>query len=172
MAEGSEFHMLNQYENEANIEAHILTTGPEIWRQTQGKITHFVAGLGTCGTITGNGRFLKGKNPEVKIIGVHPEDGHDIPGVRSLRQLKQTKLYHPDEYDALVEINNRESFAMSMRLNREDCIIAGPSSGMALCGALKIIEDQQIGPGCIFAKFQEKQCCGVCRVVIFSYDSG
>ena len=137
-----DYHMLNQYENEANIEAHILTTGPEIWRQTQGKITHFVAGLGTCGTITGNGRFLKGKNPEVKIIGVHPEDGHDIPGVRSLRQLKQTKLYHPDEYDALVEINNRESFVMSMRLNREDCIIAGPSSGMALCGALKIIEDQ------------------------------
>jgi cysteine synthase/rhodanese-related sulfurtransferase len=136
------FHMLNQYENEANVEAHIRTTGPEIWRQTEGRVTHFVAALGTCGTITGNGRFLKGENPDVKVIGVHPEEGHDIPGVRSLRQLKQTKLYHPDEYDGLVEVSNREAFDMAMRLNREECIIAGPSSGLALCGALKVIADE------------------------------
>lgn len=133
--------MLNQYENPANFEAHVHTTGPEIWRQTEGTVTHFVAGLGTCGTITGNGRFLKSKNPDVQVIGVHPEEGHDIPGVRSLKQLKQTKLFLPEEYDALVEVSNQEAFDLCLRLNREESLIAGPSSAMALVGALKVIED-------------------------------
>jgi len=137
-----EFHMPNQYENEANLEAHVLSTGPEIWRQTEGKVTHFVAGLGTCGTITGNGRFLRAKNPGVQVIGVHPEEGHDIPGVRSLKQLELTKLFVPQEYDAVVEVSDREAFDMCLRLNREESIIAGPSSAMALAGALKVIEDQ------------------------------
>jgi len=80
IAKQPEFHMLNQYGNQANPEAHYKTTGPEIWRQTQGKVTHFVAGLGTCGTITGTGRFLKEQNPNVQVLGVHPNEGHDIPG--------------------------------------------------------------------------------------------
>ncbi|MEE2829269.1 MAG: pyridoxal-phosphate dependent enzyme [Myxococcota bacterium] len=142
LADQPDFHMLNQYENEANLEAHIRTTGPEIWRQTEGKVTHFVASLGTCGTITGNGRFLKGKNPAVQVIAVHPEEGHDIPGVRSLRQLQQTKLFHPEEYDTLIEVSNEEAYAMCLRLNREESLIAGPSSGLALAGALKVVEDQ------------------------------
>lgn len=133
--------MPNQYENEANLEAHVLSTGPEIWRQTEGKVTHFVAGLGTCGTITGNGRFLKGKNPGVQVIGVHPEEGHDIPGVRSIKQLELTKLFLPHEYDALVEVSDADAFDMCLRLNLEESIIAGPSSAMALVGALKVIED-------------------------------
>lgn len=137
-----EFYMPNQYENEANLEAHVRTTGPEIWRQTEGQITHFVAGLGTCGTITGNCRYLKGKNPGVQVIGVHPEEGHDIPGVRSLKQLELTKLFVPQEYDALVEVRDADAFDMCLRLNREESMIAGPSSAMALVGALKIIEDQ------------------------------
>ncbi len=134
--------MPNQYENEANLEAHVRTTGPEIWRQTEGKVTHFVAGLGTCGTITGNGRFLKGKNAGVQVIGVHPEEGHDIPGVRSLKQLELTKLFVPQEYDAIVEVSDKEAFDMCLHLNREESMIAGPSSAMALVGALKVIEDQ------------------------------
>jgi len=137
-----DFHMLNQYENEANIEAHIKTTGPEIWNQTQGRVTHFVASLGTCGTITGNSRFLKSKNPDIRIIGVHPEEGHDIPGVRSLRQLQQTKLFCPDEYDELVAVSNRDAFDMCLRLNREESIIAGPSAGLALAGLLKVMVDE------------------------------
>ena len=80
-----EFEILDQYVNEANPDGHYRTTGPEIWRQTQGQVTHFIAGLGTCGTITGTGRFLKEKNPNVKVLGVCPEEGHDIPGVRSQR---------------------------------------------------------------------------------------
>lgn len=136
------FVLLDQYTNEANPDAHFRTTGPEIWRQTEGKITHFVAGLGTCGTITGNGRFLKGKNPAVKVLGVYPEDGHDIPGVRSKRQLGQTKLYFPKEYDGEVEVTDREAYDLCLRLNREESIIAGPSSGMALAGALKLVPDE------------------------------
>ncbi len=134
--------LLNQYQNEANPDSHYRTTGPEIWRQTEGKITHFVAGLGTCGTITGTGRFLKEKSDSLKVIGVYPESGHDIPGVRSLVQLQQTQLYRPDEYDQQVEVLNREAFDMCLRLNREESIIAGPSSGMALVGAIKTLPDE------------------------------
>jgi cysteine synthase/rhodanese-related sulfurtransferase len=136
------FHQLNQYENPANPDAHYRTTGPEIWRQTGGAITHFVAGLGTCGTITGTGRFLKQKNPAVKVLGAHPAEGHDIPGVRSITQLRLTRFYLPDEYDGQVEVSDEEAFEMCLRLNREESIIAGPSSGMALAGALKLVPDQ------------------------------
>ena len=137
-----EFHMLNQYENEANFEAHIRTTGPEIWRQTAGTITHFVSAMGTCGTLTGNGRFLKSKRSDIRVIGAHPAEGHDIPGVRSLRQLEQTKLFKPEEYDQLVEISDQDAYAMCLRLNREEGIIAGPSAALGLLGALAAIDDQ------------------------------
>ena len=89
------WHQLNQYKNPANPDAHFRTTGPEVWRQTQGAVTHFVAGLGTCGTITGTGRYLKSKNKDVKVMGVHPQEGHDIPGVRSLRQLRLADFFSP-----------------------------------------------------------------------------
>ena len=142
IADRPDFHMLNQYANEANPEAHYKTTGPEIWRQTDGKVTHFVCGLGTCGTITGTGRFLKEQDHSVKVLGVHPQEGHDIPGVRSILQLQQTKLFFPDEYDGLIEVTNQEAFDLCLRLNREESIIAGPSSAMALSGAFKLIADE------------------------------
>ena len=93
IAEQAHFLMLNQYTNEANPGAHYETTGPEIWRQTEGRVTHFVAGLGTCGTITGTGRYLKEQSADVQVLGVHPSEGHDIPGVRSIRQLQQTQFF-------------------------------------------------------------------------------
>jgi cysteine synthase/rhodanese-related sulfurtransferase len=136
-----DFHMLNQYVNPANPDTHYQTTGPEIWRQTEGRVTHFVAGLGTCGTITGTGRYLKEQDPNIKVHGVHPVAGHDIPGVRSLPQLAQTALFAPDKYDELVSVNNQEAYELCLRLNREESIIAGPSSGMALAGALKLVPD-------------------------------
>jgi cysteine synthase/rhodanese-related sulfurtransferase len=142
IAERPGFHMLNQYVNEANPEAHYKTTGPEIWRQTEGKVTHFVAGLGTCGTITGTGRFLKEQNAAVQVLGVHPGEGHDIPGVRSIRQLEQTQLFRPAEYDGLTEIQNQAAFELCLRLNREESIIAGPSSAMALAGAFELVPDE------------------------------
>lgn len=140
------WHQLNQYKNPANPDAHFRTTGPEVWRQTEGKITHFVAGLGTCGTITGGGRFLKSKNGNVKVLGVHPSEGHDIPGVRSLKALKLTDFFLPKEYDGIQEIGNEDAYRMCKRLNQEESIIAGPSSGMALAGALKMVPDE---PGAV-----------------------
>ena len=140
-AQKDEYVLLDQYANEANPGAHYLTTGPEIWRQTEGKVTHFVAGLGTCGTITGTGRFLK-EQGDVKVLGAYPEEGHDIPGVRSQRQLAQTKLYRPEEYDGEVEVTDREAYDLCLRLNREESIIAGPSSGMNLAGAFKLVPDE------------------------------
>jgi len=136
------FVMLNQYGNRANPDAHYRTTGPEIWRQTAGSVTHFVAGLGTCGTITGTGRFLKEKSTGVKVIGVYPGEGHDIPGVRSIRQLEQTDFFSPEQYDGLVEVENRNAYEMCRRLSREESIPAGPSSGLALAGALEAIPDE------------------------------
>ena len=146
MAEQPGWHQLNQYKNPANPDAHFRTTGPEVWRQTQGKVTHFVAGLGTCGTITGTGRFLKSKNKEIKVLGVHPREGHDIPGVRSLQQLKLADFFYPKEYDGLIEIGNEEAYRLCKRLNQEESVIAGPSSGMALAGALKLVPDE---PGAV-----------------------
>ena len=142
IAQQPNFHMLNQYDNQANPEAHYQTTGPEIWRQTGGTVSHFVAGLGTCGTISGAGRFLKEHNPNVHVVGVHPNEGHDIPGVRSIGQLQQAEFFHPDEYDGLVEIHDEEAFELCLRLNREESITAGPSSAMALAGAFKLIADE------------------------------
>lgn len=136
------YHHLDQYKNPANPQAHYRTTGPEVWRQTDGKVTHFIAGLGTCGTVTGTGRFLKEKDASIKVYGVHPVEGHDIPGVRSIRQLKQTSLFFPKEYDGLVEINNDEAYELCRRLNQEESIIAGPSAAMALAGALRVVPDK------------------------------
>jgi cysteine synthase/rhodanese-related sulfurtransferase len=142
LAEQPGWHQLNQYKNPANPDAHFRTTGPEVWRQTGGKVTHFVAGLGTCGTITGTGRFLKSKNKDVKVLGVHPAEGHDIPGVRSLRALKLTDFFLPKEYDGIQEIGNEEAYRLCKRLNQEESIIAGPSSAMALAGALRLVPDE------------------------------
>ena len=142
IAELPAFHMLNQYANEANPQAHYQTTGPEIWRQTEGTVTHVVAGLGTCGTINGVGRFLKEHNPDVQVLGVYPSEGHDIPGVRGMRQLQQTEFFNPDKYDGLVEVANDDAFELCLRLNRDESITAGPSSGLALAGALKLIADE------------------------------
>jgi len=133
---------LNQYQNPDNPDAHERTTGPEIWRQTGGRVTHFAASLGTCGTITGTGRYLKRQNPGVKVIGVHPTEGHDIPGVRSRRALGVTEFFRPDEYDALVEIADADVYGLAKRLNQEESIIAGPSSALALAGALREIPDE------------------------------
>ena len=143
LSQEENYYMLNQYENIANVQAHYTTTGPEIWKQTNQKITQFIAGLGTCGTITGTGKFLKEKNSKVKVIGIYPEEGHDIPGVRSIKQLKQTKLYTPENYDEMKEVSTKEAYDMCLKLNREEGIIAGPSSGMAVAGALKTLKDEE-----------------------------
>lgn len=133
---------LNQYRNPANPDAHFRTTGPEIWKQTGGEVTHFVASLGTCGTITGTGRYLKQQDSSVQVVGVHPSEGHDIPGVRSRRALGVTEFFRPEEYDAVVEVSDGEAYGLARRLHQEESIIAGPSSALALAGALRVVPDE------------------------------
>eukprot|EP00656_Telonema_subtile_P051970 TRINITY_DN7115_c0_g1_i1.p1 TRINITY_DN7115_c0_g1~~TRINITY_DN7115_c0_g1_i1.p1 ORF type:complete len:351 (+),score=89.67 TRINITY_DN7115_c0_g1_i1:610-1662(+) len=144
----------DQYTNLANPSAHFRTTGPELWKQTQGEITHFVASLGTCGTITGTGTYLRQHNPGVTVIAAHPPEGHDIPGVRSKIQAEVTAHFKPELYDELVEVSNIEAFDMCRRLNQEASMIAGPSSGLNLMAALKAVPDQE----------------GNCAVVVFCDD--
>ena len=155
LAEQPGWTELNQYQNPDNPDAHYRTTGPEVWRQTGGTVTHLVASLGTCGTITGTGRFLKEQNPDVSVIGVHPQEGHDIPGVRSRRALALTEFFRPDEYDGLVEIPDDQAYGLCRRLFTEESVIGGPSSGLALAGALQSVPDEP----------------GVVAVVIFPDDA-
>jgi cysteine synthase/rhodanese-related sulfurtransferase len=142
IAEQPDFHMLNQYANDANPNAHFKSTGPEIWRQTEGRVTHFVASMGTCGTITGVGRYLKEQNPDIQVLGIHPKEGHAIPGVRSIRQLQQTRFFQPDEYSQIKEVDDERAYESCLQLNREESITAGPSSGLALAGLLEMVPDE------------------------------
>jgi cysteine synthase len=129
--------MPNQYENQQNATAHYRTTGPEIWLQTGGRITHLFVSLGTCGTVTGTSRFLKEKNPAVKVIAVQPSRGHDIPGLRNTTELDVSALYDPSLIDEIVEIPYELAYTRVLDLCRQEGLLAGPSSGLILEGALR-----------------------------------
>jgi cysteine synthase len=137
----------NQYENEANVEAHFHTTGPEIWRQTDGRITHLFVSLGTCGTVTGTGRFLRGKKPGVKIIAVQPTEGHDVPGLRNVSQLEVSKLFDRSLIDDILEIDYELAYTRALELCQSEGLLAGPSSGLIYEGARRIIERDATGVG-------------------------
>jgi cysteine synthase len=139
--------MPNQYENELNVQAHFRTTGPEIWRQTEGKITHLFVSLGTCGTVTGTGRFLRERNPEVKIIAVQPTEGHDVPGLRNISQLDVSKLFDPSLIDEILEIDFELAYRRALELCQAEGLLAGPSSGLIHEGARRIIERDRVGLG-------------------------
>jgi len=138
--------MPNQYENPKNVEAHLHTTGPEIWRQTEGRVTHVFASLGTCGTVTGVSRFLRSKNPNIKVIAVQPSEGHDVPGLRNISQLDVSKLFDRSCIDEILEIDYELAYRRALDLCRAEGLIAGPSSGLILEGALRTVA--QAGAGC------------------------
>jgi cysteine synthase len=146
-AQGDRWAMPNQYENEANVEAHLETTGPEIWRQTGGEVTHVFLSLGTCGTVTGIGRYLRAKKPGVKIVAVQPTEGHDIPGLRNLRQLEVSKLFDPSLIDEILEIDYELAYERALELCRTEGLLAGPSSGLIYEGARRIVERDRAGIG-------------------------
>ena len=151
--------LANQYHNPVNPEAHIISTGPELWEQTRGKITHFVAGMGTGGTISGTGKYLKSKNPRVKIVGVDPigsilyelhrsgryttAEGYKVEGIGEDFLPSTTDL---SVVDTIVQVNDRESFMMTRRLVREEGIFCGGSCGAAVIGALKYARERNLGP--------------------------
>jgi len=130
----------NQYENEMNVQAHYRTTGPEIWKQTKGKINYFFAGLGTCGTITGIGRYLKEKNSEIKIIGVEPSSpNHRLPGMKRITGLDEEfipKILDSSVIDDTVEVTDVNAYKTAIELARKDGIPVGPTTGAILYVAL------------------------------------
>jgi cysteine synthase B len=133
--------VLNQFGNSDNPLAHYRTTGPEIWQQTQGKVTHFVSSMGTTGTIMGTGRYLKEQNPQVQIIGFQPCEGASIPGIRRWPEAYLPIIFDPSGVDQVVDIAQKEAEIMMRRLAREEGIFAGVSSGGAIAGALKLAEN-------------------------------
>ncbi len=133
--------ILDQFGNPDNPLAHYLTTGPEIWRDTGGKVTHFVATMGTTGTITGTSRFLKEMNPAIQIIGVHPADGSNVPGIRKWPAAYVPKIFDRSRVDRVLEVTQAESEEMTRRMAREEGIFAGISSGGGLTAALKVASE-------------------------------
>ncbi|QFU02160.1 Cysteine synthase B [Halomonas sp. THAF5a] len=129
---------LNQFANPDNPLAHYRTTGPELWEQTGGTLTHFVCSMGTTGTIMGVSRYLKERNPEVQIVGLQPEDGASIAGIRRWPPEYLPSIFDASRVDRVLDIGQREAEEHMRRLAREEGILAGVSSGGALAGALRV----------------------------------
>ena len=130
--------VLDQFANEDNPRAHFEGTGPEIWEQTRGSITHFVSSMGTTGTIMGVSRYLKERNPAIQIIGLQPEDGSQIPGIRRWPEAYLPRIFHRTEVDRVMDISQQESEQTMRRLAREEGIFAGVSSGGSVAAALRL----------------------------------
>ena len=130
--------VLDQFNNQDNANAHFQTTGPEIWQQSQGKITHFVSSMGTTGTIMGVSKYLKSRNPDVTIVGLQPADGSSIPGIRRWPQEYLPGIFDAARVDAVMDIEEQDAKAMARTLAREEGICAGVSSGGAVFAALEI----------------------------------
>tara|TARA_B100000524_G_C23624275_1_gene360875 strand:+ start:229 stop:1128 length:900 start_codon:yes stop_codon:yes gene_type:complete len=143
MQAGGEGLVLNQFANPDNPGGHFATTGPEIWEQTDGNVTHFISSMGTTGTIMGVSRFLKSQNPDIQIIGLQPTDGSQIPGIRRWPPEYLPDIYQHERVDRVMDISQRESEQMMKRLAREEGIFAGVSSGGAIAAALKLSAEVQ-----------------------------
>lgn len=138
---GEKYVSPNQYENELSVKAHYTTTGPEIWNQTEGKVDYFFAGFGTCGTITGVGKYLKEKNPNIKIIGVEPTVAeHNLPGMKRISNLDEEfipKILDRSVIDDIVAVEDDDAYQTAIKLARQDGILVGPTTGAILAVALK-----------------------------------
>ncbi|OGT93037.1 MAG: cysteine synthase B [Gammaproteobacteria bacterium RIFOXYA12_FULL_61_12] len=130
--------VLDQFSNEDNPLSHAEGTGPEIWRDTQGGVTHFVSAMGTTGTIMGTGRFLKRQNPAIEIVGVQPAEGSAIPGIRRWPAEYLPKIYHPNEVDRLIDVTQAEAEQTTRELAAREGIFTGISSGGAVAAALRL----------------------------------
>jgi cysteine synthase B len=137
-AASGKYYLLNQFSNPDNYMAHYKTTGPEIWRDTEGKVTHFVSSMGTTGTIMGVSRFLKEKNPDIQIVGCQPTEESSIPGIRRWTPEYVPKIYSPERVDHIMDISQSEAVAMTRRLAKEEGIFAGMSSGGAASAAIRL----------------------------------
>lgn len=137
--------MINQFSNDDNWKAHYKTTGPEIWRDTDEKITHFVSSMGTTGTIMGTSTYLKEKNNSIQIVGVQPTDDSRIPGIRKWPEAYLPRIFNPAKVDRIMEVSEAEAVKMTRYLAREEGIFAGMSSGGATAAAVKLCEELEEG---------------------------
>ena len=145
MVATGEYFMLNQFGNKDNYGMHYKTTGPEIWRDTQGEVTHFVSAMGTTGTIIGTSTYLKAQNKNIQIIGAQPSDGSQIPGIRKWPQEYLPKIFDASKVDTIMEVSEQEARAMTQRLAKEEGIFAGMSSGGSVATAIKIANQLESG---------------------------
>lgn len=137
--------MMNQFANDDNWKAHYNTTGPEIWRDTEGEITHFVSSMGTTGTIMGTSTYLKEQNRNIQIVGVQPTDNSKIPGIRKWPQEYLPKIFDARKVDQVMEVSENEATEMAKRLAKEEGIFAGMSSGGAATIAFRLAEQLESG---------------------------
>jgi cysteine synthase B len=145
MAANDGYYILNQFANPDNYRIHYRTTGPEIWRDTEGKITHFVSAMGTTGTIMGVSRYLKEQRKDIQIIGTQPTDGSCIPGIRRWSPEFLPKIYERDRVDRIIDVVEADARLFTKRLAREEGILAGMSSGGALSAAMKVASELESG---------------------------
>ena len=131
------YAMPNQYENPDNIRAHYETTGPEIWNQTEGQVKYFFAGFGTCGTLTGIGRYLKERDPDIQVIAIEPQKGHKLPGLKNLDESKPPAILDRSVIDGVIRVDDEPAYAMTKRLFREEGLIVGASTGAIVHGAVE-----------------------------------
>lgn len=136
-----EGRVLNQFGNFDNPLAHYEGTGPEIWRDTQGRVTHFVSSMGTTGTIMGVSRYLKERNPEIQIVGVQPSEGASIPGIRRWPQEYLPKIYEPERVDRIIDVSQQAAEETTRALGAQEGIFAGISSGGAVSAALRLARE-------------------------------
>ena len=134
------YFMLNQFANDDNWKAHYKTTGPEIWNDTNGKVTHFVSAMGTTGTIMGTSTFLKEQNPNIQIIGAQPTDGSKIPGIRKWPEAYLPKIFNPEKVDEVIEVSEQEARVTANLLAQTEGVFAGMSSGGSVAVALKVAQ--------------------------------
>jgi len=137
-ASPGKYYMPNQYDNEANVLAHFETTGPEIYRQCDGRVDYFVAGMGTAGTLMGVGRYLKSVKPSVKVVGVEPVKGHTIQGLKNMTESMVPGIYHPEELDLKETVDDGEAFETTKLLAAKEGLFVGTSGGAAVAVALRL----------------------------------
>ena len=137
-----QYVMPNQYENTDNVKAHYETTGPEIWAQTEGQVRFFFAGYGTCGTLTGVGRYLKEQNPDVQVVAIEPQKGHRLPGLKNLEESKTPSILDRSVIDRVIRVDDEPAYAMTKRLFREEGLIIGPSTGAIVYAAAEVADGQ------------------------------
>jgi len=145
MVDTEGYFMLNQFGNDDNYKMHERTTGPEIWRDTGGKVTHFVSSMGTTGTIMGVSRYLKSQNPEIQIVGTQPTEGSSIPGIRRWSKEFLPTIFDEKRVDRTIDVSEEEATSMTRRLAKEEGISGGMSSGGALTAAMKVAEGIEEG---------------------------